>query len=677
MCTLLLTLVATAAASASSSSIVSVQQGKVEHLIAPLGIGTLAPRFSWTLSVTDSSRNVSQTSYRLRVGSTPALGNTNLHCDSGVVSSDANFVPLCAAQPLDPARVYWWSVTLTTGGRGTATMPPQRFSTGLQTAADWHDSAKFIGHPALDSSGLCPWVRSASFTVDPSEIAQIAQGAASSLLSVASIGWHEAYLNGHKLENSSTLIPSISDLHHRVLSHQYDAGSLLRPGENVIAFWLAPGWSSLTWPNAHKVGQPGSYNNAGTSFNVTKTPLVMAQLSVCSQLVGQTCKLLASTSGIGWKSRSSTTTHIGGWQWADYGGEQIDHRAALANWFTTSPTTGWAAAAVFEVDKQVTPESLEPMQISETIQASGIAPCTNHTPLEGCFVVSFPKLFNGFWDISSLPIGPGANLSFTYSANCLAPCANVTQYMPCNPPTSGSSVCTSIASEWNAVDTMVTTASHTGFTNRFNWHTFQFVKIKSSNNNFTLSSSVLANIAGKRIRNNQQRVGSFVSSSPLLNQIYAAFMNTYEGLTVSGMQVDCTNRERLGYGGDAHSRIEYAMDSYDSHALYTKWLTDWRDAQMVGANDDKQPADGVFGNVPNTAPTFSGAGGPMWGGIVVLLPYELYRRFGDLRMLKASYPAIQGFLDFMIHFSMNRTDGMCHADGFDWLGDWQAPHGCS
>ena len=296
---------------------------------------------------------------------------------------------------------------------------------------------------------------------------------------------------------------------------------------------------------------------------------------------------------------------------------------------------------------------------------------------------------------------------------------------------------------------------------------------------FTLSEGDLQHFIAKRITNAQTRVGTFASSSTMLNRVYDAFMETYEGLTVSGMLVDCTNRERLGYGGDAHSRIEYSMDSYTSHALYSKWLTDWRDAQLVGALDDTAPADQVFGNVPNTAPTYTGAGGPMWGGITVLLPYELYRRHGDLRMLKAAYPtkpspnpspspshspshspnydrnhfrmlkaayptnpspnpspspshspspspnydrnpirmlkaayptnpspnpspspshspsrspnydrnpirmlkaaypAMKGFLQFMMHFAINQTDGLCRPKHFDWLGDWQAPHGCS
>jgi hypothetical protein len=46
-------------------------------------------------------------------------------------------------------------------------------------------------------------------------------------------------------------------------------------------------------------------------------------------------------------------------------------------------------------------------------------------------------------------------------------------------------------------------------------------------------------------------------------------------------------------------------------------------------------------------------------------------------MLRTAYPTIRDFLDFMLHFAANSTHGLVHPDGFDWLGDWQAPHGCS
>ena len=100
--------------------------------------------------------------------------------------------------------------------------------------------------------------------------------------------------------------------------------------------------------------------------------------------------------------------------------------------------------------------------------------------------------------------------------------------------------------------------------------------------------------------------------------------------------------------------------------------------QIEGPIDNTESPAFVYGDVPNTAPTFSGAGGPMWGGIVVLLPYELYRRNGDKRMLEAAYPAAQGFLNFMMHFTEDSSEGgLIVPGGFDWLGDWQSPHGCN
>jgi hypothetical protein len=58
------------------------------------------------------------------------------------------------------------------------------------------------------------------------------------------------------------------------------------------------------------------------------------------------------------------------------------------------------------------------------------------------------------------------------------------------------------------------------------------------------------------------------------------------------------------------------MDGYNTDALFAKWMIDWEDTSNK-AIDNKPPANMVFGNVPNTAPTFSGSGGPMWGGITV------------------------------------------------------------
>ena len=591
-------LVAAASAASALASPPFEVRGTVEHLVAPLGVATLRPRFSWTLlqlgggSFGGQQRNLSQVGYSLRVGS----------CSSGDVASAASNLLECApasgsAAALQPGRAYTWQVIVTLSDGSAATMPPQRFSTGLQGRSDWHPSAEFIGLPpaapvVAGGAVLCPWLRSASFSIAPGALAS-----GEALLSVASIGWHEVYLNGRRLEDASALIPSVSDLHRRVLSHQYNASAHLHEGENVLAFWAAPGWSQLSWPQ-------GTLWPQG---NVTAAPLVMAQLSVCG---AAGCDVVAATNASGWKASPSSVQHTGAWKWGNYGGEQLDHRLDVPLWGTTASTTSWAAVSVAAVGQQVTPESLEAMAAVETLPATAVAPC-NGKPTGSCFVISFARLFNGFFTAKSIPgLAPGQSATLTYSANCLSPCPAAKPYMPCAPPTTGAGVCTSAATEWHAIDTVVaaagpggaTTTTRSGFANKFNWHTFQFVVVET-NGTLRLTESDLAQFNGQRITNAQTRVGSFTSSSPMLNRVYSAFQQTYEGLTLSGMQVDCTNRERLGYGGDAHSRIEFAMDSYTSHALYSKWLVDWRDTQLIGPPQDHENPH-IFGNVPNTAPTY-------------------------------------------------------------------------
>ena len=94
---------------------------------------------------------------------------------------------------------------------------------------------------------------------------------------------------------------------------------------------------------------------------------------------------------------------------------------------------------------------------------------------------------------------------------------------------------------------------------------------------------------------------------------------------------------RAGYGGDAGTSLEMGMFNFDMAALYTKWLGNWRDAQIAS------------GDLPYTAPAYKdqGGGGPMWSGFVVALPWQLYLQYGDERILEVMYPTIQKWLGFV------------------------------
>ena len=120
---------------------------EVENRTEPLGIDVPAPRFSW---VTDSAaRDVTQTSYRIRVALSRAALENATTWDSGVVSSAASTAIEYAGAPLDPATTYYWQVDVTTSaGSSSAT---STFATGLYTESDWAGSA-WIGNARADAS---------------------------------------------------------------------------------------------------------------------------------------------------------------------------------------------------------------------------------------------------------------------------------------------------------------------------------------------------------------------------------------------------------------------------------------------------------------------------------------------------------------------------------------------
>lgn len=157
---------------------------------------------------------------------------------------------------------------------------------------------------------------------------------------------------------------------------------------------------------------------------------------------------------------------------------------------------------------------------------------------------------------------------------------------------------------------------------------------------------------------------------------------TFENLALGGFIVDCPQRERFGYGGDAHATSETGLLNYKLGAFYSKWLEDWRDVQgtepMVGNMNDpgwgKQEGSGRYmggGVLPQTAPTYHG-GGDSLGWDRGDAPWFLYEYYGDTRVLRENLPMITGWLEFL---DSHVEDDLLKRYGgvWDFLGDWLWP----
>ena len=125
-------------------------------------------------------------------------------------------------------------------------------------------------------------------------------------------------------------------------------------------------------------------------------------------------------------------------------------------------------------------------------------------------------------------------------------------------------------------------------------------------------------------------IGRFRSSSDLLNKIWTATNNSYLD-NLFGYPTDCPQREKNGWTGDAHIAIETALYNFDAITVYEKWLLDFIDEQR---ENDVYPCI-----VPTSVWGFDWASGVDWTSASIIIPWEIYRFYGDETLMRRMYPS--------------------------------------
>lgn len=365
----------------------------------------------------------------------------------------------------------------------------------------------------------------------------------------------------------------------------------------------------------------GSGWAAFPEYAVAKAPLVRAEIIIeCAD--GSALQLATDAS---WRERGSPSQRVGKWQVWDYGGERIDAGRELPGFASPELDDGdWSPVATSAVDVALSPDRLRGNRCVEELTPVAIEPRG-----DGVWRVDFGRSFTG-WFTAELRGAPGATVTIQVAERDDA------------------------AMNYNQRSELVLPASgQATFENRFNY---------ASGRWYTLTGCERPQaVRGMLVRSPCARTLQFSCSDPLLTQIQATAQWTFECLCLGGMTVDCPHRERCGYGGDAHATMRTALLHFDMHDFYAQWLEDWRDVQ--------QPD----GNIPYTAPTRIGGGGPAWSGVCIQLPWDLYVHTGDRAVLADNWPMMQRWLSFL---RTQAKDGLLHKYGHpDWgfLGDWVPP----
>jgi alpha-L-rhamnosidase len=153
-----------------------------------------------------------------------------------------------------------------------------------------------------------------------------------------------------------------------------------------------------------------------------------------------------------------------------------------------------------------------------------------------------------------------------------------------------------------------------------------------------------------------ESVGALTTDEPVIEWIDAATARTFQN-NLHGIPTDTPIYEKNGWTADAHLATEGLLHHFDLRAAFGKWIDDHIDAQ------------GTDGSIPQIIPTpgWGRASDPAWSASAVLIPWYLYREYGEIATLERAAPMARRFADQIL----DRLDGGLWP-GRTW-GDWLSP----
>ena len=143
------------------------------------------------------------------------------------------------------------------------------------------------------------------------------------------------------------------------------------------------------------------------------------------------------------------------------------------------------------------------------------------------------------------------------------------------------------------------------------------------------------------VYSDMERTGWFESSNALLNQfventVWSAKNNHAD------VPTDCPTRERHGWSGDAQIFCPTASFLFDYRSFASKYLHDLYDWQKA---DGKLPQIAPEGGTDFYMASMNGSVG--WADAGVLIPYTLWKQYGDTEILKRFLPGMRRYARFM------------------------------
>jgi alpha-L-rhamnosidase len=197
--------------------------------------------------------------------------------------------------------------------------------------------------------------------------------------------------------------------------------------------------------------------------------------------------------------------------------------------------------------------------------------------------------------------------------------------------------------------TLAGTGAPEVFEPHFTVHGYRYVELTGFPGTPTANS-----ITGEAAWTDGAPTGTFTSSDPMVNQLAHNILWGARSNMLS-IPTDCPQRdERLGWTGDIAAFSATSTFNFDTHGLLAKFVDDLVDAQRP---------DGAFTDV---APAVIAGGGKAgWADAGIIVPYNIWQRYGDLTVADTHFAAMQRYVDYL-----RSTAGSDLIRNQDTFGDW-------
>jgi alpha-L-rhamnosidase len=464
-------------------------------------------------------------------------------------------------------------------------------------------------------------------------------------LYATALGIYELHLDGVRVGDME-LTPGFTAYRSTLEVQAFEVTDLLAPGEHELVATLTDGWYR------------GSVGFTREECAFGERLGLLAQL----ELVDPDGSKRVIATGPEWEA--STRGPIRAADLME--GQRVDLRIPFP------PTEGWDPVESFDLpaDAVITASPAPPVRAVREVRAESVRRLD-----DGRQVISLPANINGWVRVEAAGLGPAGTTVRLSHGEVLDDDGDVDMR------------------QLNVLDVMtgaplgecqideVVSAGPQGppFEPRHTTHGFQYVRVEGAPD---LTSD---DVVGKLVHTDMVRTGWFGCSDERLVRLHEAAVLSFVD-NACDIPTDCPQRERAGWTGDWQIFTPTAAFLYDVAGFTDRWLRDLAADQWPDGRVTNHVPDPV-GPAGWTHPIVMGlTGSAGWGDAATLVPFEMWRAYGDLELLRRQYPSMVAWVEYGLDAAHNQRHPTRRAArpreaeherflwdaGFHW-GEWCEP----